>query len=185
MPASLNITSRRSVRPPPPRPLPPAGPHVRASCHEPSPATPPLGPAVFHVTSELPWAWDILAVAAVTLLREPSPGHLPARFPVSGCGTTSWLCVYLCVVLSMARHLICTEDVFARCKNARVGGLHCVCDMKPHFPRDRKNICDFNSEENTPGSLGVLGLQLRAESASSNKGLFHSVSQGPFARRRP
>lgn len=43
----------------------------------------------------------------------------------------------------------------------------------------------YNSEENTPGSLGVLGLQLRAESASSNKGLFHPVSQWPFAGRGP
>lgn len=39
------------------------------------------------------------------------------------------------------------------------------------------------SEENTPGSLGVLSLQLRAESALSYKGLFHSVSQWPFAGR--
>lgn len=39
------------------------------------------------------------------------------------------------------------------------------------------------SEENTPGSLGVLSLLLTPESASSCKGFFHSVSQWPFAGR--
>lgn len=90
-----------------------------ASRHEPSPAAPPRGPAVFHVTPELPWALGIPSGGGSRPVAVTAPGHLPARFPVSGCGTPSWLCAYLWLVLSAARHRgrVCTLQ---KCKS---GGI--------------------------------------------------------------